>query len=751
MTQRNLIVETDRRGFLGLLFSAGAFVLGASDQLSAAPASGTAEQAAWSPNMWIGVETDGTVKIVAHRSEMGTGIRTVLPQVVAEEMEADWSRVHIEQALGNTRYGSQNTDGSCSIRDFVVIMQQAGATARVMLETAAANQWKVPLSEVRASNGRVVHAKTKRSVGFGELASAAAALPRPAGPVALKDPAQYRIVGKDVPMVDQKNILSGKGTFGVDAKMPNMLVALVERPPVYGSTVKAFDDTEAKKVPGVVATAQLEKFKEPHVFQQLGGVAVLANSTWAAMQGRRKLKVEWNESEHNSWDSTTEKQELLATVSKPGKVVRNVGDVDAALAAAKKTHEASYFVPMLSHAPMEPPAAVAEYKDGKVVTWAATQNPQAVQEAVAGAMGLKPTDVECHVTLLGGGFGRKSKPDYVVEAALLSKQTGRPVKVMFTREDDIRFDFYHAVAGMHFKAGLDDKGLPTAWLHRTAFPPIASTFVPGMEYGADFEMGMGWNELAYNIPNHRAENGAAKAHTRIGWMRSVAHIYHQFGILSFVDELAQLAKMDPVDYYLKLLGPDRNVDLRKDGVKPWNNGQTLEDHPISTARIRAVLETVADKSGWGKRRSSAGHGWGIVTHRSFLSYVACVAEVEIDSKGKLTIPNLHLAADCGQTFHPDRVRSQFEGAGVFGTSIAMMGEITAKNGRIVQSNFHDYPVARMPEAPKQVHVHMVASNAKAAGVGEPGVPPVPPAIANAIFAATGKRIRELPIRRAKLV
>jgi isoquinoline 1-oxidoreductase beta subunit len=399
---------------------------------------------------------------------------------------------------------------------------------------------------------------------------------------------------------------------------------------------------------------------------------------------------------------------------------------------------------MLAHAPMEPPAAVAEFKDGKVIAWTATQNPQAVQATVAAAVGIKPADVTCHVTLLGGGFGRKSKPDYVAEAAVLSKKVGKPVKVVWSREDDIHFDYYHSVAAMYMKATVDAKGRPTAWLQRSAFPPIEMMFDATAKYGGS-QMGMGWNDTPFDIPNHRAENGPATAPVRIGWMRSVANIFHAFGVQSFVDELAAAANRDRVEYLLDVLGPARIIDL--------TNGKGGGDkrYPLDVARLRNVVELAAEKSGWAKKKSQPGHGYGIAVHRSFLSYIASVVEVEVDSKGKVRIPRVDIAVDAGMVVHPDRVTAQFEGAAVFGTSVAMLGEITLADGRVQQGNFNNYPVARMPEAPVMTHVHIVPSSEAPAGVGEPGVPVISPAICNAIFAATGKRVRDLPIRKQKLV
>jgi len=741
----NRVDLVTRRTFLGGVFSAGAFVLGARllpfEALGAAPATTSgADGAAWNPSVYLGIETDGTVIVVAHRSEMGTGIRTGLPMIVADELDADWTRVKVEQALGDAKYGSQNTDGSCSIRDFGDAMRDAGASARLMLERAAAAKWGVPVEECKAQNHQVIHASSNRKLGYGDLASLASqqAVPKKEE-LKYKPASEYRYIGKDFPTVDRDDICSGRGTFGVDARMPGMVYASIVRSPVLGGKLKSFDDQEARKVPGVQQTVVIPGFKPPHAFQALGGVAVIANNTWSAMKGREALKVEWDTSEHASYESAAYKQSLLETVRKPQKAARNVGDVDAEFAKGGKTHEAEYYVPHLSHAPMEPPAAVVEVKDGKAVVHAATQNPQAVQDTVAAALGINKKDVECHVTLLGGGFGRKSKPDYVAEAALLSKALNKPVKVAWSREDDIRFDYYHTVSAMYVKASLDDKGKPTAWLQRCAFPSMMSTFSATATSASGGELGMGWTNLPFDIPNHRAENGPAQHHVRLGWLRSVANIQHAFAIHSFVDELAHLAKRDPVEYLLDVLGQPRKIDL--------GQNRFAAKYPLDTARLRKVIELAAERSDWAKKKPAKGRGLGIAAHWSFLTYVAAVVEVEVDASGKVKIPRVDLVVDAGRVVSPDRVKAQFEGAAVFGTGIALMNEITASAGAIQQSNFHDYRVARMDEAPMQTNVHIVQSDAPPAGVGEPGVPPMAPAICNAIFAATGKRIRDLPVKK----
>ena len=739
------IVQVSRRAFLGHVFSAGALVVGA-------PLAGLAQQAAtsgdakhWQPSVYLGIETDGSVKIVAHRSEMGTGARTCLPMIVADELEADWNRVTIVQALGDVKYGSQNTDGSCSVRDFYDAMRTAGAGARTMLEQAAAGKWGVPEEECRGQQHFVVHAKSGRKLAYGELVPLASAATAPQqNAVRFKTPKEFRYIGKEIPITDLKDLVTGKAVFGIDAQMPGMLYASIERPPVMGSALTSVDDSAARQVPGVRQVIQLPLAKPPYGFKPLGGTAVIADNTWAALQGRKKLKVEWAPGEHARYESAAYKTELLDTARKPGRVARETGNVEAEFAKGGALHEASYYTPMLAHAAMEPPAAVAEFQDGKVVTWCNTQNPQAVQDTVAKALGIAKDDVTCHVTLLGGGFGRKSKPDYVAEAALLSKQVGKPVKIVWSREDDVQFDYFHSPAGMYLKAAVDARGLPTAWLQRSVFPPIAMQNNPDEQYGG-FQLGMGWTDIPYPIPNLRIENGPAKAHVRIGWLRSVSNIYHAFGVQSFTDELAAAAQRDRVEYLLQLIGTPRVIEFSKEGMKQGPPGNPK--FPFDTARLRNVIQIAAEKSGWGNKMPGAGRALGIAAHRSFLTYVATVAEVEVGQNGEVRIPRVDIVVDAGRIINPERVRAQFEGAAVFGTSLALMGEITAADGRIRQSNFNGYPVARMHQAPIVTHVHLVDSDAAPAGVGEPGVPPMAPALCNAIFAATGKRIRELPVKK----
>jgi isoquinoline 1-oxidoreductase subunit beta len=755
------IENESRRGFLKSMVGAGAFVLSVrllpDDLLAATPVpglpdpSGSMAKAPLQAGVYLAIDTDGTAYIVAHRSEMGNGVRTALPRIVADELDADWARVKVVQATGDEKYGDQDTDGSHSVVSFFVPLREAGATARLMLVRAAAKQWGVSASDCVTDSHNVIHKPSGKKLDYGALATAASKQPVPKKEdLKLKPRSEWKYIGKDAPGYDLKDMCTGKGVYGQDTRMEGMLYASVMHPPVMGSTVKSIDDKAALAVAGVKQTQTIDTYKPPVLFQALGGVAVLADSTWAAMQGRKKLKVDWQVSDHGVYNSGPYRKELEETARKPGKVVREVGNVDAEFAKGGKVVEAEYYAPLLAHASMEPPAALAVYRDGKVEAWASTQNPQGARDAIAAAVGAKKEDVTVHVTLLGGAFGRKSFPDFAVEAAVLSKKTGKPVKVVWSREDDIRFDTYHSVSAMYMKAALDADGKPSAWLQRTVFPPIGSTFDAKETYSNADELGLGFSDLPYNLPNHRSENGPAVAHVRIGWLRSVANIYHAYAIQSFTDELAYAAGKDPLEYILQLLGPDRVVpktELPKDYT---NYGGDYEQYPIDTARFRKVVELAAEKSGWGKKKSGNGFGMGIAMHRSFLTYAATVAQVQINDAGRVQILRVDQALDAGTVVNPEMVRNQFEGAAVMGTSIAFYGEITATNGAVDQSNFDTFQVARMNVAPREVHVHIVENDAPPGGVGEPGLPAVAPAICNAIFAATGKRIRELPLSKAGL-
>jgi len=751
----NLIENVSRRRFLGTTLSTGAFVLAAQVLPKSAFAQDPgvrtrAQGAPLNPSVYLGIDTDGTIYVITHRSEMGTGIRTTLPLVAADELDADWSSVRIEQGLGDTKYGDQNTDGSRSIRDFYDAFRRAGAAARSMLVSAAAARWQVPASEITVQNSVLIHAKSNRRLPFATVVAEAAKLPVPKDEdLKFKNKADWNFVGKEREIYDLRDITTGKAAFGLDTFREGMVYASIEHPPVVGGSVKSLDDKAALAVKGVRQTVTLPAPKPPLMFQSLGGVAVIADNTWAAFKGRKALKVEWNDGPNASFESEAYKKQLVATVGQPQKVVRNLGNVDAAFAKGGKVIEAVYTTPMLAHAAMEPPAAVAEYKDGKVEVWTSTQNPQAAQETVAAALGIDKKNVTCHVTLLGGGFGRKSKPDFAAEAAVLSKQLGKPVKVVWNREDDIKFDFYHATAAVYHKAVVGANGKPTAMLHRTAFQPIASTFAGDVEYPLPFELDLAFTDAPYDVPNIRAENGPARAHVRIGWFRAVTNNFHFFALGSFVDEMAHAAGRDPLEYLLDLLGPGKVLDLKAQGVEYSNYGAPYDKYPIDTQRLRRVLEVAGEKSGWAKLKSGNGKGYGIAAHRSFNTYVASVVHVEMDGRGSFRVPRIDQVVDCGVAINPDRVRSQMEGAAVMGVGLARTGEITAANGRIVQSNFDRFQVARMTDAPYQVNVHFVESGALPTGVGEPGLPPVIAALGNALYAATGKRARELPLSKMK--
>jgi isoquinoline 1-oxidoreductase beta subunit len=746
-----------RRGFLQ--FAAGSLTLAvgtAAQGQTAAPTKygadsmpgGTVDD----PLVFVSIAPDGTVTIVAHRAEMGTGVRTSLPMVVADEMEARWDRVRIVQAgAEEARYGNQNVDGSRSMRHFWQPMRRVGAAARQMLEAAAATRWAVPVGEVRAVQHEVLHVPSGRRLGYGELAADAMRLPVPAGEaLRLKTPAQWRYIGKgQVGAYDLADIGRGRAAFGIDARQPGMVYAVVLRPPVVGGKLRRLDSAAALKLPGVLKVVEIPAFQGAAGFQPLGGVAVVASNTWAAMQGRAALVVEWDDGPNASYDSAAYRRTLEAAVQASAAPVRNDGNALQVLqqVPAARRHAAQYHVPHLAHAPMEPPSATARVTDAGCEIWTSVQNPPAAQAGAAAALGLKPEQVKVHALLLGGGFGRKSKPDYVTEAVLVAKTLpGTPVKLVWTRDDDIHHGYYHTVSVDRLEAALRPDGRPEAWLHRTAAPTIASLFAEGAKLSAPFEVGMSAVNMPFTVPNVRVERAEAVAHARIGWFRSVSNIPHVFATQSFIDELAHRAGQDPLRYALDLIGPPRRIDPGT-LADAFNYSESPERYPIDTGRMRAVLEAAARGARWG-RKLPARRGLGLAFAYSFVSYTATVVEVEVAEDGTVKVLEVDMAIDCGPQINPERIRAQMEGGAIMGLSLALASEITFQNGRVQQSNFHDYEVLRHHASPRVIRTHLVndSQSVPPGGVGEPPVPPVAPALCNAIFAATGKRVRSLPVR-----
>ena len=740
------ITNVSRRRFITTMgIMGGGLVLAVSFRERLASMLGLNEADPFAPNVFLSIDPTGLVTIVVARSEMGQGVRTAMPMIVADELGADWARVTVVQAIGDPKYGDQNTDGSTSGRNFFTPLREAGATARVMLETAAAQQWGVPTSQVEAGVHEVVHTASGRRLGYGALAEAAAQLPVPETTViTLKPKSAFRYIGKGLPTIDGPDIVTGKAVFAIDVRRPGMKYAVIARPPVYGGRVKTVDSTAALKVAGVERVITLAGTPPPSGFQPLGGVAVIARNTWAALQGRDALTIEWDHGPHASYDSDAYAKALADTARKPGKVVRDDGDVDRALATAATVVRADYYAPHLAHATMEPPAAVAEVTGDRCEAWGCTQSPQGARDEIAGALGIPKENVTVHVTLLGGAFGRKSKPDFLVEAALLAKEVGAPVKVTWSREDELRHGYYHTVTAQHLEGALDANGRVTGWLQRSVFPSISSTFAPNVTYPDAGELGLGFTDLPFAIPAVRCENGPAEAHVRIGWFRSVNNVPHAFAAGSFVGELAAAAGRDQREFLLELIGPARHVTPALVGIKYDNYGASMDVYPIDTARMRRVVELASEKAGWG-RPLAARHGLGIAVHRSFLTYVCTVVEVAVAADGTISVPRVATAVDCGLAIHPERVRAQMEGAAVMGIGLALYGQITFKNGEAQQTNFDTFEVARFTIAPPSIDVVIVDSDQPPGGVGEPGLPPFAPALCNAIHAATGQRIRRLPI------
>ena len=686
----------------------------------------------FSPNLFVELKPDGALILTASRSEMGQGVRTSLTSVIADEMDADWNRVKVRQAPGDDAYGNQNTDGSRSIRTIYKPMRKMGAMARSMLITAAARHWNIPEAECETRNHFVIHRTTGNKLFYGELAAKAAGIAAPENPK-LKSPEDFVYIGKGLKSIDVSDFTTGKSRYGLDIKIPGMQYACVARCPVTYGKVVSFDKSKAMQVPGVIEVYELPRMEKP--FGTLGGVAVIAKNTWAAIKGKEALDITWDFGDNGAYSTESFMKKLTENVIKKGKLIKSEGNVDAAFGRAEKVIESTYQLPHLVHAPMEVPNATAKLSDGMCEVWAPVQAPQTTRQEISDFLEIPLEKVKVNVTFLGGGFGRKSKPDFVMEAVALSKQTKTPVQVIWTRSDDIQNSYYHAISAQYLKASLDSEGKVTGWLHRSAYPSITSTFMTGVKHGAGFEFQQGMINMPYEIKHQRFENGEAEARVRIGWLRSVYNIIHGFSINVFADELAVAANKDPLDFRLALIGSDR--------IYPAEN-----EYKQDTAKLKNVLKKAAENAGWG-RSLPEGHGLGLAVHYSFYTYVASVVEVSV-IQNKLKVLKIYTVADCGTVVNTDTVKAQLEGAAIFGMSLAYYGAISLEEGKVQQSNYHDYEMLRIHQAP-EIEIEIVKSSEIPTGIGEPGVPVIAPAIVNAIFDATGKRYRNLPLKDYGLV
>lgn len=658
------------------------------------------------PNAFLSIDPSGIVTITVARSEMGQGVHTSLPMLVAEELEVDWNSVRIEQALSHpTKYGSMVTGGSTSIRDSWDPLRKAGATAREMLVTAAAEIWKVDKSTCRAKNGLVIHDLTGRQSNYGELADKAAGLLVPTD-VTLKNPKDFNILGKSIHRLDVEAKNTGKAVFGIDVKIPGMFVATVSRCPIFGGKVKSFDAANAKKIKGVVMVLQIPS-----------GIAVVAENSWAAIKGQEALVVTWDEGPNTALSSASIHQFFMEESKKVGEVARKEGDPITSLTNAVNKIEAVYELPFLAHATMETMNCTADVRENSAELWLPVQTPQWTQRAVSSITKLPPEKVKIHITLLGGGFGRRLMWDFAGEATILSMIIKNPVKVIWTREDDIQSDFYRPASCHRLQGSLDHNGQPLTWVHHMTGPSITAQLFPDQPRQGPPDAIDGAAQLPYYFPNVLIDYVMANTPVRVTWWRSVYHSQNAFVNECFMDELAVLARKDPYEFRMSTLPKD--------------------------SRLKGVLELAAKKAEW-KKSLPAGHAHGIACHFSFGSYVAYVAEVSVD-RGSVQVHRVVAAVDCGLVINPTIVEAQIQGAVAFGLTSVIKDEITIEKGRVIQNNFDGYSLLSIDEMP-EVEVHIVPSKEAPGGIGEVGVPPIGPAILNAVFGATGRRIRKLPIK-----
>jgi len=717
------LTAISRRDFLkasGL--SAGGLIIGVSLPVSLL---GSAPDAEFQPNAFVYIAKNGDTTIWCGRCEMGQGISTALPAAVADELEADWARVSVLQGDANKKYGPQATGGSNSINQMLEPMRKAGAAGREMLVAAAAQTWSLPADKCYAKLHVVYNHVDDRSLPYGDLVELAAKLPEPEEPV-LKTRDQFRYIGKSLQRHDQADMVVGERVYGADAKVPGVKYAAITHVPVLGGTVKSFDKAAAMAVPGVVDVVLIPRFE--NAYGSVGGVAVVADNTWTAQQALTKLKIEFEAGENGSYNTTQYKKQLVKNVEAPAKKEFEKGSLDQAFEEAAVRHKATYVGGHLSHSPMEPMASLVWVQDDKCEIWASTQDPAGIQSTIGAYLERKPEDITVHVMASGGAFGRKFKCDYVQEAAACSKAVGAPVQLTWSREEDTQTGYYHSCSAQHIEASVDADGKVTGWLHRAAFPPIGSTFNPAVVQptAGDLEA---VSKHPYGIENMQVESGMAKAHTRIGWYRAVYAIFYGFAINVFTDELAHAAGVDTVQFL-------RNIyDNNKDGE--------LQEQ---AKRCRGVLDKASEMAGWGKKLP-AKHGMGIAVHHSFHSYVAMVVHVEVDGDD-ITVHRVDCAVDCGLVLNPDIATAQMEGAVIMGVGLALNTEISFEEGAVVNSNFHDYPVLRIQDAPAEMNISFINQEVSPTGLGEPGVPTLAPALANAVFAASGKRHRSLPINPA---